>query len=68
MAGKKTQDKRQSGQYDRIWRENMEAALPGIIEKFVRNLIAELGLPDDQIARIAGVTIEFAAEVRASVN
>jgi predicted transposase/invertase (TIGR01784 family) len=36
-----------ANQYDRIWRENMQAALPGIIEKVLNiNIVQKQDLPD----------------------
>jgi hypothetical protein len=37
-------------------------------KKVVRNLIIKLGLSDEQAADVAGVTVEFVKQVRASLQ
>jgi len=47
MAKKSRNDSHQANQYDKIWRENMQAALPGIIEKVLKiNIQESRDLPD----------------------
>jgi predicted transposase/invertase (TIGR01784 family) len=47
MSKHKGRTDRQTNQYDKIWRENMQAALPGIIEKVLKiNIVQRRDLPD----------------------
>ena len=47
--------KQESNQYDKIWRENMQAAF------------SELGLSDELAASVANVSVEFVKEIRAVI-
>lgn len=47
MAKRSKSSHHQANQYDKIWRENMQAALPGIIEKVLKiNVLESRELPD----------------------
>ena len=61
------QEGRQQGRQEGR-REGLQEGAAQKSEEVVRNLIVDLGLMDEQAAKIANVTIDFVRKVRAGLN